>query len=413
MESSPERPRNMDKDSLGNVKLYSERTFAERSLTNRFFDLLKAIPLVRGISASRRACSFSRDREPQEGAPIFVAVHGTWNKGARWAKPDSNLFKELSELWPQSGLRRFVWSATNGIRHRLVAAEVLSELLRDLAVEHPTSPIVTIAHSHGGNVVAWASTRIEKPLAAAVYLNTPFIQALPSKSTFNVLLRVVLVLVGSMVFIPLAAAVQYLFRRQPDLDVPLFFSGLGIIAVGIITIQLTVPRRIKSIREKLVEVSNGTRRVSKELAAFVVGDEPNSAFGAVYFLQWVSRRVVMGLLCLTLLGAILSHFFPAVDTWMERLFPYLLGAIAATYFVYLIFAVGAYGLIQALVALDAAVAATPAPRGDTDFLTVAWTNQDLLRHSVVHDSPEAIKPIVAWLKNTMGNPPSIRNGETP
>src|ERR1700733_9008164 len=101
MEPSPERRHNMDKDSLGNVKLYRERTFAERSLANRFFDCLKAIPLLRGISASRRACWFSRDREPQQGAPVFVAVHGTWNKRAAWARPDSNLFKKLSELWPQ------------------------------------------------------------------------------------------------------------------------------------------------------------------------------------------------------------------------------------------------------------------------------------------------------------------------
>ena len=227
MEPSPGRSHNMDKDSLGNVKLYRERTFAERSLANRFFDCLKAIPLLRGISASRRACWFSRDREPQEGAPVFVAVHGTWNKRAAWARPDSNLFKKLSELWPQSGLCRFVWSATNGIRHRLVAADVLSEVLKDLEKTYPSSPIVAIAHSHGGNVLAWASTRIKTPLAAAVYLNTPFIQALPSTEPSKVpFLRIVLALVGAIVFVPLAVRVQYLFPRRPDLDIKVFFAAV-------------------------------------------------------------------------------------------------------------------------------------------------------------------------------------------
>jgi hypothetical protein len=326
-------------------------------------------------------------------------------------KPDSNLFKELSELWPQSGLCRFVWSATNGIRHRLVAADVLSEVFKDLQKTYPSSAIVAIAHSHGGNVVAWASTRIKTPLAAAVYLNTPFIQALPSTSTFNVLLRIVLAAVGLIVFLPLAAAVQYLFRARPDLDITLFFVALAIVGLGVISVQMIVPRWVKSSRDRLVEASNGARQSSRELAAFVVGDEPSSAFGAVYFLQWLGRKIVFGLLCFILLGAVLSHSFPIVDTWMERFFPYLPGAIAILYFAYLIVAVAAYGLIQALIALDATVAATPAPQGSADSLTIAWTNQDSLRHSLVHDSPEAIKPIADWLKNLLGNHPPKGNSE--
>jgi hypothetical protein len=84
MELSPERRPNMDKDSLGNIKLYSERTFAERSLANRFFDCLKAIPLLRGISASRRACWFSRDRKPQDGTlEVAVAVEDKAQGDAR------------------------------------------------------------------------------------------------------------------------------------------------------------------------------------------------------------------------------------------------------------------------------------------------------------------------------------------
>lgn len=404
MEPSPERRHNMDKDSLDNVKLYRERTFAERSLANRFFDCLKAIPLLRGISASRRACWFSRDREPQEGAPVFVAVHGTWNKRAAWARPDSNLFKKLSELCPQSGLCRFVWSATNGIRHRLVAADVLSEVLKDLEKTYPSSPIVAIAHSHGGNVLAWASTRIKTPLAAAVYLNTPFIQALPSTEPSKVpFLRIVLALVGAIVFVPLAIRVQYLFPRRPDLDIKVFFAAVAIIVLGIVSIQAIVPRWIKSIRNRLIDSANGARSVSRELAAFVVGDEPNSAFGAVYFLQWFGRRSAITLLLVAWLSALLSHKGPNMNATTDRLLPYLFLAIAAIYTAYLVLAVSAYGLVQGLLALDATVSATPAPLGHTDSLTITWSNDDWVRHFLVHDSPHAIKPIVEWLKDVLGS----------
>jgi predicted membrane channel-forming protein YqfA (hemolysin III family) len=393
----------MSKDSIGDVRKYY-RKLTKPSLTSRFFDFLKAIPLLRGISASPRACWYTLDREPQNGAPIFVAVHGTWNKRAAWAKPDSNLFKGLSEFWPQSGLCRFVWSATNGIRHRLVAADVLSEVFKDLQRTYPSSPIVAIAHSHGGNVVAWASTRIRTPLAAAVYLNTPFIQALPSSSTFNLLLRIVLAVVGLIVFLPLARTVQDLFDERPDLDATRFFVGLAVFGLGMISVQIIVPRWVKSNRDKLVEASNGARQSSRELAAFVVGDEPSSAFGAVYFLQWMWQKVFFALLWLIfVLGAALSHYFPVIGTRMEQLFPYLLGAIVTLYVAYLILAVAAYGLIQALIALDAPVAATPSPQGTADSLTIAWTHRDWLRHSLVHDSPEAIEPIAGWLKDLLGN----------
>ena len=372
------------------------------SLPARFYDFMNAVPVLRGLSASREACSLKQDAEPKEDAPIFVVVHGTWSRGAAWTRPKSNLMKELASKWPESGRYRFIWSATNGIRHRLVAADVLSEKLRQLGKEFPRSRIMAIAHSHGGNVVAWASTKLDRPLAAAAYLNTPFIQALNASSKFNVILRSVLLIGGAAVLIPLARTVQdLLFGSRPDPDAVAFFLGLGILALGLALLQGIVPPRLTAIRDRLIRRSSGDRRITRELAAFVVGDEPNSVFGAVYLLRWLGRAIFMALLVVFLFLAN-THFIAetTVDTIGMRL---AIGSLGA-YVVYVLLVTGAYGFVQALLGLDATIAVTPAPVGRTDFVTVPWTPLDRSRHSSVHDSPVAIAAVSGWLQSVLAPP---------
>lgn len=310
--------------------------------------------------------------------------------------------KELASKWPESGRYRFIWSATNGIRHRLVAADVLSEELLRLGEEFPRSRIIAIAHSHGGNVVAWASTKLDRPLAAAAYLNTPFIQALNSSSKFNVILRSVLLIGGAVLLIPLARTVQdLLFRSRPDLDAFAFFLGLGILALGLALLQGIVPSWLTAIRDRLIGVSTGARRITRELAAFVVGDEPNSVFGAVYLLQWLGRAIFMALLVIFIFLAN-THFIAesTVDTIGMRL---AIGSLGA-YVVYVLLVTGAYGFVQALLGLDATIAVAPAPVGRTDFVTVPWTPLYRSRHSSVHDSPVAIAAVSDWLQSVLGPP---------
>jgi hypothetical protein len=369
------------------------------SLPARFYDFINAVPVLRGLSTSRQACSLKQDAEPKEEAPIFVVVHGTWGRGAAWTRQESNLMMALASKWPEAGRYRFIWSATNGIRHRLVAADVLSEELVQLGKEYPRSRIMAIAHSHGGNVVAWASTKLDRPLAAAVYLNTPFIHALNSSSKFNLILRIVLLIGGATLLIPLARTVQgLLFGSRPDLDAFAFFLGLGILALGLALLQGIVPPRLTAIRDRLIRVSTGDRRIARELAAFVVGDEPNSVFGTLYFLQWLGRAIFMALLVVFLLLAN-THFIAesTVDTIAMRL---AIGSLGA-YGVYVLLVTGAYGFVQALLGLDATIAVTPAPTGQMDFVTVPWTPLDRSRHSSVHDSPVAIAAVSGWLQSVL------------
>lgn len=133
----------------------------------RWYDHIEKVPVIRGLFASRRICRLLCDNEPQCGAPIFIIVHGTWPGRAKWTQSNSTLVAELSKRWPGAGIYRFKWSGTNGVRQRLVAADVLCDRINDLGSRFPESELVTISHSHGGNIVAWASTRIRFPIRAA------------------------------------------------------------------------------------------------------------------------------------------------------------------------------------------------------------------------------------------------------
>ena len=139
---------------------------------------LQKIPVLRGLRLKTEDCELFTEKEPDNGAPIFVAVHGTWGSRSTWTSQKSELFKALLGNYPGAGLYRFQWSATNGIRHRLLAAQKLHDELNVLLDRYPLSDVVAISHSHGGNVVAWASKELRRPLFASVYLSTPFINIL-------------------------------------------------------------------------------------------------------------------------------------------------------------------------------------------------------------------------------------------
>lgn len=361
-------------------------------------DLLQSVPLLRGLFANRSRCRLLCDIEPQSGAPIFIAVHGTWAHRSGWTRPDSKLLRELGAKWPGAGIYRFRWSGTNGARHRLVASDVLSEQLDRLASLYPLSRIVTIAHSHGGNVVAWASTRIAHSLCAAIYLNTPFIQVLRSPKTSSPILRIVLWFGGAILWSPLLALPDFLFPTQPWPNGIMMAILLGLMLAVLAMIQKIVPRWVHTIGGRLMNASNGSRKVSRELVSFVVGDEPSAALGAVYLSQWLGRRAVI-LLLITVFGLGGLAAFPGLvsQSREDQLGPVLIGCCFAICFLFLIFATSAYGLLHGLVALDSAVTVTPAPVGQTDFTTIAWAKKDRLRHSLIYESPEAIASITLWL----------------
>lgn len=378
-------------------------SLSHASKSERLYACIQSLPLLRGLFLDRRACTLACDAQPQNGAPILIAVHGTWAAKAGWIRRDSKLLMELGRRWPDAGIYRFRWSGVNGARHRLIASDVLAEHLDHLACLYPLSKVVTISHSHGGNVVAWALTRIAHPLCAAIYLNTPFIQVLKRSKRSSPVLRVLLYFGVCVVLGPLEFMVpDLLFADRPGLYGISLGIGLGVIFAVLVLSQRLLPGRIQAVRERLVSVSNGDRKVSRELVAFVIGDEASAILSSVYFAQWLGRRAVILLIVAVFALAALAAF-PGLmaQSKYDQLGPVLIGCCFAIYFILLLFATSAYGVVHGLVALDSSVTVTPAPVGCTEFATVTWTTRDRLRHSVIYESPDAIATIIKWLDGVL------------
>lgn len=262
-------------------------------------NFVTSIPVVRGFVTSGNVCDLLCDAEPGPGGPIFVVVHGTWGRHSRWTWRDSIISKQLRERWPNAGVYRFVWSGANSARSRLVAAEVLREKLEQLSSSHVGTKIIAIAHSHGGNVVAWASTTLTIPLLGAIYLNTPFIQVLDSSEDMFIA-GVALTTIFVFLYFPLAIAIGLklagigLIKIRPTLGASHLLLLVPLLAgfpLGGHFIKTVVAGWINAVRHELTTISNSVRRISNELVICVVGDEAGSGLGSVYFGLWVGRRI--------------------------------------------------------------------------------------------------------------------------
>ncbi len=79
----------------------------------------------------------------------------------------------------------------------------------------------------------------------------------------------------------------------------------------------------------------------------------------------------------------------------------LAGGFLAAYVAYLIIAITVYGLTLSVIALDSYIAVTPAPVGRSEIVTMAGPSQYRFRHSLIHESPDAIALIVDWLRSRL------------
>jgi pimeloyl-ACP methyl ester carboxylesterase len=135
------------------------------------------IPVIRMLVADKE-CKFAEFTPPRDPSkPIVILVHGTWSPTSEWTMRGSNMRNGIGAELQGCGWARFRWSGLNGLRSRLDASDGLVKAIQEIPERYAQTPLIAIGHSHGGNVVAWASTRLKTRLRAAAYLNTPFIQA--------------------------------------------------------------------------------------------------------------------------------------------------------------------------------------------------------------------------------------------
>lgn len=112
---------------------------------------------------------------------VITLLHGTFAKDATWVNPEGRMATALKARFGdavaiESPLR---WSGANSFDGRTEATELLQRhILRPRPAAEGASHLV-IAHSHAGNVVAYAARNaaIEAKLAGVVTLATPFIVA--------------------------------------------------------------------------------------------------------------------------------------------------------------------------------------------------------------------------------------------
>jgi hypothetical protein len=378
---------------------------------------LQNIPILRGLTLDRADGSLECDAQPQIGAPIVVAVHGTWARSALWARRGSPLLSAIENSWPRAGLFRFDWSGVNGHRHRLAAALKLASHLRTLAEQHPNSPIVIISHSHGGNVVAWATTKLKREATAAIYLNTPFVHVLHSaRGSTDLSLKVWFWFVGFFLGVLCQALIHVILPGLPKvIEIPVV---IGTAITTTLLLLWKVPGRVEQLSRHLTELCAERRKILRELVVHSVGDEPSSALGGAYIAQWLLRRSTLVVaIVITLLGYVPaiataindaangrmseSPLFSGTISAVEWIRSY--GAYSVTGFVliWLLIGASAYGPLHLLLAIESSVTVTPAPTGKIDVITVPWSADDGLRHSTVYESTDVHTAIVAWLSSAI------------
>ena len=119
-----------------------------------------------------------------QGSPnsrsIVHLVHGTFAREAEWIHPDSMMANQVRDcLGDETVIEAFKWSGANSHTARQIAGHELAEKIRKFDQGNPGKPQFIVAHSHGGNVAAYAlgDGEIRSKISAVVCLGTPFILA--------------------------------------------------------------------------------------------------------------------------------------------------------------------------------------------------------------------------------------------
>jgi hypothetical protein len=89
--------------------------------------------------------------------PVFILVHGTWQ-----AYDLASFDVEIA------GLRILRWSGYNTHEGRILAAADLAKIVLGYYYQSPTEPVILIGHSHGGNVINFASRLLGDPFVKSV-----------------------------------------------------------------------------------------------------------------------------------------------------------------------------------------------------------------------------------------------------
>ena len=103
---------------------------------------------------------------------IVILVHGTFASGADRTKATSDFGLAASSFFGGQSVRAFEWCGSDNTMARRAAGQRLADLINAIRLTNPNEQINVIAHSHGGNVVKFA-TQLGASIDNVINLGTP------------------------------------------------------------------------------------------------------------------------------------------------------------------------------------------------------------------------------------------------
>jgi hypothetical protein len=122
----------------------------------------------------------------QPTAEVILVVHGTWASSGWWL-PGSPFIAYLDSVTSGAVYKQsdqFQWTGRNLHSHRLHAGSMLANWLD----RHPHVTTI-VAHSHGGNVVTWASRVLS--LSSKHHIGNVILLGTPSRMEYTPSLRII------------------------------------------------------------------------------------------------------------------------------------------------------------------------------------------------------------------------------
>jgi hypothetical protein len=213
----------------------------------------------------------------EDAVDLFVTlVHGTWGRGfipdfrlnpfsrrARWFEAEGAFRERLSRELREIGIRHrtdaVIWSGSNSIRERDLAARQLAKRIRSHRRTHPHARHLVVGHSHGGNVALRALHHLqgEVPDILIATLATPFMLADPRESSEGE--RRVIQLTNLVAIVTAVAWVFFVFLAEPSEEFWIEGLLIAIIVAGII-LRMSVSGSSRSARMRMTAITDLTLR---------------------------------------------------------------------------------------------------------------------------------------------------------
>jgi hypothetical protein len=383
-------------------------------LRKRILDWLFAQRRVKAYIRARRP-KLTVSKQPSPGHPWYVIVHGTWARKAdtEWAAKEKPLSEALINRDHDCGVAFFRWSGGNRLGARMRAAYKLAYRMRLLNFEFPESHVVAISHSHGGNVVLWAS-KLLSSIRSAVYINTPFSfyetkgdqrllddlrrSGLP---TDDINVKDIFFEMAALFVAWFALPLWVLGELSLMLHASWSIHGIPLVLIGGLVVFAVIGTigyfRTDVLLYWLIFVGREEGTLQHELVIHTVGDEALTLMMSLYAVIRSLQPTARAILIVISISWMMCWLWE-MPKWRDSVA--CAGAFALLLmWVPIIAAVLLYGTKQGLLALRQGLLISASPLNRVEALTVTAmpTRWRQLRHSMVLTDPNVIGAIVDWL----------------